>query len=64
MKLLTGIENDGKDSYLRSTFSPVAQIKFSIDLNNFTVSVYNDQLVNWIILRKSRIEMLLWFHSF
>ena len=42
LKLLTDIETDGDDSHLRSTFSPVAQIKFSIDLNNFTVSVYND----------------------
>lgn len=42
LKLLTDIETDGDDSHLCSTFSPVAQIKFSIDLNNFTVSVYND----------------------
>ena len=42
LKLLTDIETDGDDSHLCSTFSPVAQIKFSIDLNNFTVSVYKD----------------------
>ena len=42
LKLLTDIETDGDDSHLCSTFLPVAQIKFSIDLNNFTVSVYND----------------------
>lgn len=42
LKLLTDIECAGDDNRLHSTFSPVAQIKFSIDLNNHSVSVYND----------------------
>lgn len=42
LKLLTDIENNSDDNHLHSAFSPVAQIKFSIDLNNFSVSVYND----------------------
>ncbi len=42
LKLLTDIEKGGNDSSLRSTFSPVAQIKFSIDLNNYSMSVYNE----------------------
>lgn len=42
LKLLTDIEGSNNDNRLHSTFSPVAQIKFSIDLNNHSVSVYND----------------------
>lgn len=42
LKLLTDIECADDDNRLHSTFSPVAQIKFSIDLNNHSVSVYND----------------------
>ena len=42
LKLLTNVENSGSDNRLCSTFSPVAQIKFSIDLNNYKVSVYNE----------------------
>lgn len=42
LKLLTNVENSGSDNRLCSTFSPVAQIKFSIDLNNYRVSVYNE----------------------
>lgn len=42
LKLLTDIECAGDDNRLHSTFSPVAQIKFSIDFNNHSVSVYND----------------------
>ena len=63
LKLLTDIETDGDDSHLCSTFSPVAQIKFSIDLNNFTVSVTTIP-VSWITLRKLKTETLLWFRSF
>ena len=42
LKLLTDIETEENDNQLCSTFSPVAQVKFSIDLNNFAVSVYNE----------------------
>ena len=42
LKLLTDIEESGDEDRLRSTFSPVAQLKFSIDLNGYNVSVYND----------------------
>ena len=42
LKLLSDIECSNNDNRLHSTFSPVAQIKFSIDLNKHSVSVYND----------------------
>lgn len=42
LKLLNDVEGAGDDNRLHSTFSPVAQIKFSIDFNNHRVSVYND----------------------
>lgn len=44
LRLITDAQTTGDDSQLTSSFSPVAQIKFSIDLQNYTISVYNNRL--------------------
>ena len=44
------IEEEGNENKLRSTFSPVTQIKFCIDLNNHVINVYNDHTeeLSWL----------------
>ena len=50
LKLLIDIEEEGNENKLRSTFSPVSQIKFCIDLNNHVINVYNDHTeeLSWL----------------
>lgn len=54
-------EETNADNRLRSTFSPVAQIKFLIDLNSHTISSYNDyaeELVHLSTIQKSDATLI------
>ena len=42
LKLLKAAEKATDDEKLRTTFSPVSQVKFFVDINNKEISVYND----------------------
>lgn len=54
-------EETNADNRLRSTFSPVAQIKFQIDLNTHTISACNDyaeELIHLSTIQKSDATLI------
>lgn len=54
-------EKTNANNRLRSTFSPVAQIKFLIDLNTHTISAYNDyaeELMHLATIQKSDATLI------
>ena len=66
LKLLTDLEDKGGENNLRTTFSPVTQVKFSIDLNNNRICVFNNHNgeLEWVADIKNEntdLIRILWF---